>query len=100
MRFGLEESAIAKICEVFAKYANIKEVRIYGSRVKGNYKNGSDIDLTIYSTKPDTNELTKIKIEIDELMLPYGVDLNAYDSIKNEALREHIDRVGKIFYQG
>ena len=45
MRFGLPESAIARICAVFAAHPEIEKAVLYGSRAKGNFKPGSDIDL-------------------------------------------------------
>ena len=46
-RFGLKETTIQKICGVFAKYPQVEKAVLYGSRAKGNYKNGADIDLTL-----------------------------------------------------
>ena len=47
MRFGLTDETITKINTVFVKYSEIEEVVLYGSRAKGNYREGSDIDLTL-----------------------------------------------------
>lgn len=46
-RFGLKEATIKKIWAVFSEYPLVAKVVIYGSRAKGNFKNGSDIDLTL-----------------------------------------------------
>jgi predicted nucleotidyltransferase len=47
IQFGLKQEDIDKINDVFASYEGIDSVVIYGSRAKGNFKVGSDIDLTI-----------------------------------------------------
>jgi len=47
LRFGLKETTIQKICDVLARYPQVKKAMLYGSRAKGNYKNSSDIDLTL-----------------------------------------------------
>ncbi|MFY7651234.1 MAG: hypothetical protein ACOVQE_00960 [Chitinophagaceae bacterium] len=44
MMFGLTTITINKITSVFIKYPEIEEVVIYGSRAKGNYKKGIDIN--------------------------------------------------------
>jgi hypothetical protein len=36
--------------------------------------------------------------ELEELPLPYTFDVQAYDAIRHQPLREHIDRVGQNFY--
>jgi uncharacterized protein len=75
---------------------------VYGSRAKGNYKPGSDIDITLFpapGTTIDHRELGDIEEEIDDLLLPYMVDLSVFDHIDNAALREHIERVGRVLYE-
>ena len=47
MMYGLNDSHIKKIQSVFANYSAINKVILYGSRAKGNYRNGSDIDLSL-----------------------------------------------------
>jgi len=46
-KFGLKAKHIAAIRNAFRQYPSIEQVVLYGSRAKGNYRTGSDIDLTI-----------------------------------------------------
>jgi len=94
LRYGLSDETISKISSVFSAHPKIKQVKIYGSRAKGNYHHGSDIDLCIFSDELSDDELNQIKNEIDDLMLPYGVDICDFVSISNAELMEHIERVG------
>jgi len=98
MQFGLEEITVKKINDVFSRFAEIKEVVLYGSRALGNHKTGSDIDRTILSDKIEMSTLYKIERELDELFLPYTIDLSVYSHIQSPDLLEHIKNVGKIFY--
>ena len=36
---------------------------------------------------------------IDDLLLPYEIDLNIFDLIQNENLKEHILRCGRVIYE-
>ncbi len=96
--FGLKEEHIEAINKCFAQYPTIEQVVIYGSRAKENYKNGSDIDLTIIAKEMSYDELLKLENEIDDLLLPYKIDLSLKKNISNPELTAHINRVGKIFY--
>ncbi len=96
-RFGLPDQAIASLCEVFSRHPAIQKVVIYGSRAKGNFRNGSDIDLTLIAPPMELSELLQIENEIDDLLLPYKVDLSIFHNIENENLLQHIDRIGKEF---
>jgi uncharacterized protein len=100
LSFGLKETTIEKIRSVFAKYPEIEKAVLYGSRAKGNYRNGSDIDLTLMGDGLTHNQLLRIEREIDDLLLPYKMDLSLYRQIENPDLSKHIDRVGITFYQG
>ncbi|GAB7026445.1 nucleotidyltransferase domain-containing protein [Geotalea toluenoxydans] len=99
MRFGLKESTIDRLNHVFAAYPQIKQVIIYGSRAKGNYRIGSDIDLTMVGDDLTHSQLLRIANELDDLLLPYKIDLSLLRQIGNPDLVEHIKRVGKVFYE-
>lgn len=98
MKFGLPQDTIEKMNTVFVKYPRVEKVIIYGSRAKGNYKNGSDIDLTLIGDSITNDDRRDIFFELDELSIPYTVDLSVFSKIDHADLKEHIERVGKIFY--
>ena len=98
MKFGLKEKVISQINSVFAKYPQVEQVIIYGSRAKGNYKNGSDIDLSLKGQNIDLSLMQTIELEIDDLLLPYTFDISIFKQISNPDFIDHINRVGLEFY--
>jgi predicted nucleotidyltransferase len=99
-RFGLKETTIQKICVILRRYPQVKQAILYGSRAKGNYKNGSDIDLTLRGGADLTlRVLYKIMDELDDLLLPYTIDLSIFKDIGDPDVIEHIRRVGVTFYE-
>ncbi|MDP8241247.1 MAG: nucleotidyltransferase domain-containing protein [Candidatus Hatepunaea meridiana] len=100
MSFGLTENTIQKIRSVFIKYPQVEKAVLYGSRAKGNYRNGSDIDLTLYGGEHLTRQvLYKIMNKLDDLLLPYTIDLSIFSHITDPDVIEHIQRVGVGFYE-
>ena len=99
MKFGLSDTVIKELQDVFRRHANIKKVLIFGSRSKGNYRAGSDIDLAVIGQDIDYNLLLNIHCEIDNLDLLYSVDLLDYQKKKGTPIGDHIDRVGQVFYE-
>lgn len=99
MNFGLSETTCATIRQILGQYPQIDKAVIYGSRAKGNYKNGSDIDLTLIGDTLDSKVLSEVAWALDESSIPHTVDLCLFGKIENPALREHIERVGVVFYQ-
>lgn len=95
--FGLSQKSIEEINGCFAKHEGIDLVIVYGSRAIGNYKPGSDIDLAIKG-QLSISELLQLESELDDLLLPYTIDISLIDLINEPALINHVERVGKIFY--
>ncbi len=99
LKYGLKEHHIRSIQSIFKKYKEIHEAILYGSRAKGNYRKGSDIDLTLKGERLTLSLLSRIQMELEDSYLPYQIDLSIYHCIKNSQLLEHIDRIGISFYQ-
>jgi len=96
---GLKAATIKKINTVFSSHPNISQVLLYGSRAKGNFRTGSDIDLTIKGEQLTLSELTNIEIELDDLLLPHKIDLSLFHKIEEPDLIDHIQRLGLTFYE-
>jgi predicted nucleotidyltransferase len=99
IKFGLKPHIIEAIVQVFSNYHQIEKVILYGSRAMGNYKNGSDIDLTFLGNDLNLNIIHKIENDLDDLLLPYSFDLSIFNQISNENLKEHIQHHGIVFFE-
>lgn len=99
MKHGLSEATVKKIGSVFARFPQVDKAVLFGSRAKGNYKTGSDIDLTLCGEQLTSRLCATIASELDDLLLPYTIDLSVFNELNNAKLSEHIQRVGVVFYQ-
>ena len=99
MNHGLPASAVEKIRGVFASHPRVAKAVLYGSRAKGNFRNGSDIDLTLHGENLDFSEIVRIENELDDQLLPYTIDLSVFEKLDHVGLREHIKWVGQVFYE-
>ena len=98
MKFGLPDTTLSAIRNVFAHYKKAEKVILFGSRAKGNFKPGSDIDLAIDGKDLSIDDILALKISLDALHLPYTIDLIKYGSITDADVLEHIQRVGVDIY--
>jgi uncharacterized protein len=98
-RFGLSSQTIEKIYSVLTDFPLIEKAVLYGSRAKGNFRNGSDIDLTLIGSQLNHTDLMKIEDRIDDLYLAYSFDISLFHQIENKDLIQHIERVGKEFFK-
>ena len=97
---GLSDSDVGSICTILSQYQDVEEARIFGSRAKGSYKQGSDIDISLNGKNLSLRIAAAIQEKLnEETILPYRFDVLWYESIESEDLREHIDRVGKVLYK-
>jgi len=98
MKYGLNEETIEALQRVFRKHDKIEQAIIYGSRALGTHKTGSDVDLTLVAPGCLMRDLLYIENELDDLLLPYQLDLSLYHHIDNPELLSHIARIGLTFY--
>lgn len=97
--FGLRDSDISDIIQVLEKFPEVELARIFGSRAKGNYRNGSDVDLAVFGNNISFERIIHISSVLnEETVMPYYFDVLDYYSIENADLVRHIDRIGKIIY--
>ena len=97
LEIGLTDILIEKIQNVFSKYKEIESAIVFGSRAKGNYRNGSDIDIALKG-EISFDLRTKIALALDEIEIPFEIDLKVFNTISNQELIEHINRVGVSIY--
>src|SRR5690554_1010440 len=96
---GLFGADMEAIVFVLSRVPRVEKAFIFGSRAKGNFKNGSDIDLALMGEDLDFNTVSQISYQLnEETAMPYKFDVLHYDSIKEPTLIEHIDRVGIELY--
>ena len=93
--FGLSEKALDLLRTTFAATPHVERVIVYGSRAMGNFRQGSDIDLVLEGSSLTWHDLLRLETVLDDLMLPWNIDLSLRSHIDNPALLEHIARVGK-----
>lgn len=98
-KYGILESDISQIVSVMQQNRNISKVILFGSRAKGTFHNGSDIDLALFGDSLGLNDILDLTIEIEKLNLPYMFDLIIYNRIKEATLLDHINRMGANLYE-
>lgn len=97
--YGLKKDDLSRIVAVFQHFPCITSVVLYGSRAKGNFHSGSDIDITLFTTDNlPKNLLFQVMDALDELDLIYGFDVSLHQHIDNPSLVDHIQRVGIEIY--
>jgi len=98
--YGLSTETLEEITAAFMQCSKIEQVILYGSRAKGNYRNGSDIDITLMGKDLRLDNSVYPLMDIfGESLLPYSFDISIFKDIENENLVEHIERVGKVLYE-
>jgi uncharacterized protein len=99
MPYGLPDHVIEQLNRVFSDYPQIHRVLLYGSRAKRTFRPGSDIDLCIEADGFGHDELFAIETRIDDLLLPWKVDLSLRDTIDDEVLLDQLRQTGIPFFQ-
>lgn len=95
---GLPDDLSKKILEIFQSNSQISEVILFGSRAKGAFREGSDIDIAIKGSNLTFESKDAILLLYDKLFLPWKLDIVLYESIQEPELKAHIDRAGQALF--
>jgi len=75
-RFGIESEMFEQIVDVLRDDPLVEESILYGSRAKGVYRPGSDIDMVLKGKDLTLQDLNRISLALDDLLLPYTIDVS------------------------
>jgi predicted nucleotidyltransferase len=94
LSYGIDDTIWERILSILKAHSAIEQIILFGSRAKGNFRNGSDIDLALKGKALSADDILDLRLTLDELNLPWEIDLLHYEAITDPAVKEHIDRVG------
>jgi predicted nucleotidyltransferase len=77
----------------------VKQIVLYGSRSLGRQRAGSDIDLCLEAPSMGLGELLELGAALDDLLLPWQIDLQLLHLIAHEGLIAHIERAGQLLWE-
>ncbi|OQX97304.1 MAG: DNA polymerase III subunit beta [Bacteroidetes bacterium 4572_128] len=99
-QFGIYNKSLKLIIEQLKKFPEIEKSVIFGSRAMGNYKKGSDIDIAIFGKKIYFENIASLNYQLNEFLpIPYFIDILIFHLLKNQDLKKHILKYGKIIYE-
>ena len=91
---GLKEEDLQYIIDNIKRFPEIKKAIVFGSRAKGNYKVGSDIDIAIFGEKVTFTSVAQLHFLLEEQgPLPYLIDVVKYEELENDKLKEHLSLI-------
>lgn len=99
MQYGLKEQYIDELRGILGNIPSIEEVMLYGSRARGDYGRGSDIDICLKGAQITSSDVVSLKTALYESRIPYFFDVCVWNNIKNENFRNNITRDGKVIYK-
>lgn len=99
MILGLTDNDLNHIISIIGHDNDIEEAIVFGSRAKGNFRNGSDVDIALKGERLTLQTIIQLQVELEALMLPYKFDIIIFNRIKEPALIEHINRYGILIFK-
>lgn len=99
-QYGLREKDMQYMHKLFASVPSVQKVILYGSRATGKFENGSDIDLAVIGENVTYTDIAHIHSQLEEespTLLWF--DVLDYSTLKNEKLKQRIDKYGVVIYE-
>lgn len=98
MMYGLSDKNLHELHAILASIPHIEQAVIYGSRARGDFKPGSDVDLTLLGPDLTFHDLALLDDKLYYSYIPFFFDTNAFARLSNPALVDNIRREGKVIY--
>ena len=98
--YGLRQKDMDYMMSLFSSYSDIDKVILYGSRAKGKFNRGSDIDLALIAENITGEIRSRINYKLEEespTLLWF--DILHYNTLTNEKLKYEIDCNGKVIFE-
>ena len=99
MQYGLKQQYIDELRAILRDIPGIEEVVLYGSRARGDYGRGSDIDICLKGEQITPSDVVSLKTALYESRIPYFFDVCVWNNIKNEDFKNNIIRDGKVIFE-
>ena len=94
--YGLNSEQWKQIYHILDEHRDdIRWVKLFGSRARGDYRETSDVDLAI-GCERDLRGVLKGAFE--QSRLPYTFDIVLYDDLAHGKLRDRIDAEGRLLF--
>ena len=91
---GLSPEKLRTIRHTIGADSRVRRLVLFGSRAKGNWREGSDIDLAVTGVGLEHADASRWADLLEEELFPWSVDVVLLNNSTDPALREHIERVG------
>lgn len=96
--YGFTEEERKWMDDIFTSIPHIKKVLLYGSRAKGNFREFSDVDITLLGDELTHDDMLDLYDKLYDSDLPYNYDVSIFSKLEDKDFIEHIKRVGKFIY--
>ena len=96
---GIPQADSQRLLLLICSHPHVQKIVLYGSRALGRQRAGSDIDICLEAPSMELGELLELGAALDDLLLPWNVDLQLRHLIAHEGLVAHIERAGQLLWE-
>lgn len=91
---GIPPRVLSQMCSVLCADPRVEAAVLFGSRAKGTWREGSDIDIAVFGSDLTIRDTWSWLRELDDAVFPWSIDFVIVNEHTSAPLREHIARVG------
>jgi predicted nucleotidyltransferase len=90
---GLKDRHRKAILDVLNQHPKIERAVLFGSRAMGSFSPTSDVDIALFGDLT-LRDQARLSNELEQLSIPYTVDLVRMKTVSSPELLEHIRKYG------
>lgn len=98
MKFGIKDKYLYELHDIFSQLPGINRVVLYGSRARGDFRSGSDLDICLFGDSISNTDVSLLLSKLYYSNIPYFFDVAVWDKIRNKTFADNIRRDGVEIY--
>ena len=93
-QYGINNEIWRQLLKTCFSFPQVVRVILYGSRARGDYSQGSDIDIAIDAPTMTDSDFSKLWNKLDDLPLIFSLDVVHLQTLQNKKLVHAINTEG------
>lgn len=92
----IDKEIIKQIGDMADEFNHIEKIILFGSRVRGDNRERSDIDLAVYSIEDITEFIYKVETQVETLL---KFDITNMNQLHDLSFKQEIESEGVVIYE-
>lgn len=99
-KLNIKPEYLKMLKEIFNQYCPNAEIWVYGSRIKNQSHDGSDLDMVVKNFNDNNKNISELKQLLNDSNIPFLTDIEEFDNLPDYFQKEILKEYEVLFNNG